>query len=484
MSKRPNVLILMTDQHRADLMTCAGNPLVPTPEMDRIAARGVRFSRAYCPYPVCVASRMSLLAGLYAHSTGAIDNEDRLDWRYRTVANHFAANGYLTALFGKMHFLDCHNHGFEYYLHINDWLSYLGPKAKHYADEIANHPLGQHFFKTVYDHGAGLPDVVDLWPGEKTSWVGNVNAWDFKHMASKLEPEDHLDAFLAREANKFLRRYKDQPLFAVVSLMKPHTPLFAPREWAEKYPVGRTELPSVGDISSYPPHIQRRIENFNRQDERRRKAHRAGYLANLAFVDTCIGLVYRELETLGLLDNTIVIYTSDHGEMGGDHGLFQKFCLFEPAVQVPLIVSWPGHLPEGKVTDALTEYMGLWPTLNELAGLPAPESTTLVPFEGAAERTDARSFANLCRDPDGPRPEAAFSEFALRTAMPQYMVRTDRYKYVYNEGSMCELYDYESDPGETINLIGRPDMKRVVDDHRERLLAWYDPARNPFRKVR
>lgn len=107
-TSKPNIVIIMTDQHRADLMTCADSDLVPTPNMDRIASRGVRFQNAYCPYPVCVASRMSLLTGLYSHSTGAIDNTDQLDWRYRTMANHFSENGYLTALIGKMHFNNAH----------------------------------------------------------------------------------------------------------------------------------------------------------------------------------------------------------------------------------------------------------------------------------------------------------------------------------------------------------------------------------------
>ncbi len=130
-TEKPNVLFIMTDQHRHDLMTCAGRDIVPTPNIDSIAERGVRFTNAYCPYPVCVASRMSMLSGLYAHHTGAINNTDRLDWRYRTIAHHFAASGYLTALIGKMHFNDAHKHCFQYYLSINDWLMYLGPKARH-----------------------------------------------------------------------------------------------------------------------------------------------------------------------------------------------------------------------------------------------------------------------------------------------------------------------------------------------------------------
>lgn len=480
MAGKPNVLLIMTDQHRADLMTCAGRDVVPTPNIDRIASRGVRFNNAYCPYPVCVASRMALLTGLYAHSTGAITNQDRLDWRYRTVAHHFAENGYLTALMGKMHFVDAHNHGFQYYLSINDWLMYLGPKAQHYANEIANHPLGPNFFKTVDDDGAGLPDVVGLWPG-RSPWVGNVEKWDFDDMASRLEPQDHLDMFIAREAAKFLNAYRQQPFFLVASFMKPHSPFYPPRQWAEKYPVDKMALPETGDVSQYPQHIQRRVENMAALGQKRQRAHRAGYYGNLAFVDTCVGYLYGALEKEGLVDNTIVVYTSDHGEMDGDHGLFQKFCLFEPSVRVPLIVSFPKHLPENRVTDSLIEYIGLYPTLSELAGVEPPRKTTLLDIPGAPQRLDAASFANVLRNPDLDGPSAAFSEYNLRSQVCEYMVRTRRYKYIFNHGSTHELYDHQADPGEFVNRINDPALKKVRDDLHEQLLAWYNPEKNPYR---
>ena len=479
-SDRPNVLFIMTDQHRADLMTCAGRELVPTPNIDRIASRGIRFTNAYCPYPVCVASRMALLTGLYAHSTGAITNNDRLDWRYRTMANHFAENGYLTALMGKTHFGDAHNHGFEYYMSINDWLMYLGPKVQHYANEIANHPLGPKFFDTVDDGGAGLPDIDGLWP-KGSPWVGNVERWNFDSMASQLEPEDHLDMFLARQAAKFITRYRRQPFLLVVSFMKPHSPFYPPRQWAEKYPIGKMKLPEVGDISQYPRHIQQRIKRTRALGEKRQRAHRAGYLGNLAFVDTCVGYVYDALEKEGLTDNTIVVYTSDHGEMDGDHGLYQKFCLFEPAVRVPLIVSHPNHLPQNKVTGALTEYFGLYPTLAELTGIESPKKTTLLDIPDAPTRMDAASFADVLRNPDMKGPDAAFSEFNLRSRTCEYMIRTRRYKYIFNHGSTHELYDHEADPGEFVNRINDPALKKVRDKLREQLFAWYNPEKNPYR---
>ena len=477
---RPNVLIIMTDQHRHDLMTCAGRDLVPTPAIDRIAQKGVRFTNAYCPYPVCVASRMSLLTGLYPHNTGAIDNVDPLDWRYRTIANHFADNGYLTGLIGKMHFNDAHNHGFEYYMSINDWLMYLGPKVQHYADEIASHQHTEHFFKTVNDSGAGFPDIEHLWQGP-SPWVGNVTRYGFDSVASKLEPDDHLDMFIARETQKFLKKNRNQPFFLVTSFMKPHTPFFPPAEFANKYPIDKIQLPDVGDYSTYPPHIRNRIKNYLNKNKKAIQAGRAGYLGNLAFADTCVGKVYDALHEQGLDDNTIVIYTSDHGEMDGDHGLWQKFCLFEPAVKVPLIVSYPKTIPQNKVTNALTEYIGIYPTLVDLTGINKPESTTLHPIENAPHKMDAASFAKIATNPETKGPDAAFSEYALRSKIPQYMVRTQRYKYVYNHTSTHELYDLQNDPGEYKNRIDDPNLKKIQTDLHNRLISWYNPQNNTYR---
>ena len=480
MKKRPNVLLIMTDQHRADLMTCAGNGLVPTPNIDRIARRGVRFANAYCPYPVCLASRSAMLTGLHAHTTGAINNCDRLDWRYRTMAHHFAEHGYLTSLIGKMHFNDAHNHGFDYYMSINDWLMYLGPKVRFYANEIASHPLCEGFFDWMMDDGAGFPDVAGLWSGP-SPWVGQVERYAFSNMASELEPEDHLDAFIARETCKFLRRYQEGPFFMVASFMKPHTPLFPPRQWAEMYPVDEMTLPDPGDIEQYPPHVQENVRSHLAFDRRLRQAHRAGYLGNLAFADTCIGQVCDELDSLGLWDDTIVLYTSDHGEMDGDHGLFQKFCLFDPAVRVPLIICHPESIPENQVAQALTEQIGLYPTLAELAGTAAPREPALVSFPGAPDRIEARSFADVVLDPRAEGPEAVFSEYNLRATPCQYMMRTKQHKYIMNEGSVDELYDLERDPGEFANLANDPSARATVSQMRERLVGWYDPSENPFR---
>lgn len=460
----PNVLIIMTDQHRWNYLTAAGKSPVPTPNIDHIASRGVRFSHAVCPYPVCAASRMALLSGCYAHSTGVINNLDLLPWNTPTVAHFFAHRGYHTGVIGKTHFNDGHTHGFQYFLGFNDWFMYLGPKMQGYADEIANNP-SPHFFETVNDDGAGLPELPSVW-GKKLPWAGHV-----KHIGlpSELAAEDQFDAFVAREACRFLERYGKEPFFLSANLLKPHTPFHPPQPWASKYPVSSQTLQPVGDITTYPKWLQRHIQHFQALGPERLKAWRAGYRGNLDYVDSCVGQIYQTLDRLGLVKNTIVIYTADHGEMDSDHGLYGKFCLFDPSVRVPLVISQPGTLPENKVSDALVEYIGLYPTLAELTGGSPPKNL------------DAQSFADLARNPEATGPEAIFSEYNLRSRIDCYMVRTKRYKYIHNNDDIPELYDLEADPRENRNRGAEHSLARVRNELHDRLMAWYDPSRNHYR---
>jgi choline-sulfatase len=470
---RPNVLILMSDQHRPEYMTAAGNATVPTPELDRIAARGVRFTNAICPYPVCAASRASLMTGLYPHTTAVINNSDRLSWQTRTIAHHFADAGYLTGLIGKMHFNDPHTRGFHYRLGFNDWFQYLGPKVRLFANDIANHSTAPQFFDTVNDDGSGLPELPALWDRWKGKgpWAGQVDRMPLDQ-GSQLDAEDSIDAFIARESVRFMddaSRTPNRPWLLVAGFLRPHPPLHAPREWAAQYPAAKMAIPDPGDLSRYPRHIQQRAERYRRLGEHRLKSAIGGYLANLAYLDTCLGQVYRALESRGLADNTIVVYTSDHGEMNGDHGLYGKFCMFRHSIGVPLIVSWPGRAPEGKTASALTEYFGLYPTLAELCGLPSPG------------RLDARSFAAAVRDPATHGPDAMFAEYNLRSRADCYMAATREWKYVWNHGDIAELYDLHSDPEERRNRAGEPGVARFEAEMKDRLFGWHNPERNPFR---
>jgi arylsulfatase A-like enzyme len=173
-----------------------------------------------------------------------------------------------------------------------------------------------------------------------------------------------------------------------------------------------------------------------------------------------------------------VVYTSDHGHLFGDHGLMGKFCLFEPAVRVPLILSHPPQLPQGASTPALTELLGLYPTVSELAGLPAPCRTRIVESLHTPERVEATSFASLARNPTLPGPAAVYSEYHLHGPVCSYMMRTHRYKYIHNQGGVDELYDEEADPGEYTNLVHDPRFRVEHEQLRQALFAWFDPAQN------
>jgi choline-sulfatase len=264
--------------------------------------------------------------------------------------------------------------------------------------------------------------------------------------------------------------------------MKPHAPLFPPKEFAERYPIDEVTLPQVGPIKSYPPHIQRRIQFTERIDPMLRRAQIAGYLGNLSFVDECIGIILDTLRDLSLEKDTIIVYTSDHGEMLGDHGLYQKFCMFEQAVRVPLIVSYPKKIPRNKVTKALTEYIGLYPTVAELAGINKPSAKTFSKMDSMPKKLDHDSFLDVMQNPLIDGSPAIFCEYNLRSPiLSQYMIRTKRYKYIHNSGSTHELYDLESDPQEYENRINDVDLNEIQKELRKRLYTWYDPDKNPYK---
>ena len=490
MKRPPNVLLLMSDQHRADLMSCVGNSLVPTPGIDKIASAGMLLENTYCPYPLCVASRMSFLTSLYAHNSGAIDNNDRLNWGFRTIAHHFSDNGYLTGLIGKMHFNDAHKRGFEYHLSVNDWLMYLGPKVRHYANQVANHdwmfhkgPDNYHEKSSVFDTGCSFPDLPDLWKNNNP-WIEDVTRWPVNQINSPLAAEDQLDSFITRETINFLKQNKSQPFFLVASFMMPHCPLYPPKKWADRFPIDSEVLPEIGDISKYPEHIKERINRHKSHGKPANLFHRAGYNRCLSFVDHLIGTIYDCLSELGLKDDTIVVYTSDHGEMDGDHGIFQKFCMFEPAIKVPLIISFPGRLPMGLTNEGLTEYIGLYPTLAELAGIPEPKEVYLpgakpeAPY--LASNFDGVSFVEQLLNPTAKGADAIFSEYSLKNLPNQYAVREMRYKYVHNHGSTHELYDLKKDPYEMENQINRHDLSETISRLKERLYNWYNPENNIY----
>ena len=463
--RKPNVLILMSDQHKRSCMGVCGDTTAVTPNLDSLARESVRFTNAYCTNPVCAPSRASIMTGLYTHHLESRSNSEAYSPKHKTIADRFNSAGYLTALIGKMHFVDAQTHGFSYKLEFNDWWQYLGPKVHLYADEVG-HP----------NSGAGLPQIRELWQEEGDPWKGHRKPDGRLGEAavgrpSLIEEQDHFESFVARESVKFLEDYarSDEPFLLISSFLKPHDPFMPAKRFAEMFQPEQMKLSSTwgkADLQHLPKRVRRAIEDCPSTPElkeaseaRKRMAY---YYGNLAQTDDCAGQILKALSRLGLDRNTIVVYTADHGEMLGDLGLWAKFQFYEGSCGVPLTVRIPGSVPG--VCDTPVSLISLSATLADLCK---------VPFPGPS---DGKSFAGLVRKPDsrleyGP----VFAEYSLGRDGAKYMIREGDYKYTYWVHDLHELYDLRSDPEEMRNLAEQPKYQATVERLKQALFAWHRP---------
>ncbi len=482
-NRRPrNVLWLLSDQHSVRALGCYGNHLVRTPRLDRLAAEGLAFDRAYCSYPVCVPARFTLLTGRYPHHHGAISNATPLPWRERTVAHHFGQAGYVTAFIGKLHPVDAQTHGFDYYIDFGHYYDYLGPKTEIFTRGMGADDSGSGSpWLTIYPHARqayGSP------ARDRSPWIrpDDPKRNEVLEWGEVLPEEEHFESFVAREAIRFLRTYRDEPFFLVTSFLKPHNPFAPPPEYAALYRPEEIPVPSwpAEHLARIPPQAKRRAAPHAGTPEGEAWARRflAAYYGNVSHLDACLGRVLDALEELGLAGETLVLYTTDHGELLYEHGLRGKFCFFEPSARLPLLVRLPGVVPAGARTRALVDQADFVPTLLEVCGV-APASRT-APLDG-------QSFARVLVDPAAPGKPFAFGEFALHTGRPFYMRRSDRWKYVYytvgqlGEEPAEELYDPDADPGELVNLAGDPALGEVVAGERRQLLEYLEAQGAPVR---
>ena len=414
---------------------------------------------------MCTPSRASLLTGLWSHHLEAQNNSEGYAPTHRTLAHHFHAAGYMTALVGKMHWVDAQTHGFDYKLDFNDWLQYLGPKAQLYADE-----LGQA------NSGSGLPGIEELWAEEGDPWKGHrtkdnrEGAVAVGHV-SLLPEEDHFDSFVARESIHFLQDFGkgEQPFFLIASFLKPHDPFMPAQRFADMFRAQDMTLPASwgkADLATLPAEVRRSIQ-FNGptpelRDPAEAKKRIALYYANLAQMDDCLGKVIQKLQAMDLENDTIICYTSDHGEMLGDLGLWQKFQFYEGSCGIPLLIRVPGR--RSGVCAAPVSLVSICSTLTELAGVPLPapnDGKSLVPYV----MTPGSSL------PYGP----VFAEYGLHSKQPKYMVRDGEWKYTFWVHDIPELYNLASDPQELHNLAALPAYAPQLAHMRRTLFAWHSP---------
>jgi choline-sulfatase len=457
-----NVLFLLSDQHRRSVMGIEGDTVAHTPHLDALAKQSIRFRSAYCSNPVCVPSRASIFTGLYTHSHKTWGNGTPWPFENKTVAHHFSRAGYMTASIGKMHFVDGQTHGFDYRLDFNDWYQALGPRVRQYAEEV-NWPAS----------GAGHPQIHNLWDSGDP-WKPVLTNDGRKGLVAVGRPSvmaerDHMESFITRESVRFLKDHgQKQPFFLVSGFLKPHDPYMPAERFAGMYDPSKVQLPKTWgkvDLASIPDEMRARIQKHDPtpelSDPDMAKRRIALYYGNVAQVDDSVGKILAALRETGLEDNTIVVYSSDHGEMLGDHGLFQKFVFYEPSAGVPLMVRVPGMAGQGSISSTPVNLVQLVATLTELCGLDVPSG-----LEG-------ESFVRDLRSPDRTRDTPTYAEFALSSPKGgRYMMRRGKYKYTHYMSDRPELYDLESDPDEMRNLAVLPEFRGVGEDLKAQLLDW------------
>jgi choline-sulfatase len=446
---RPNVLVIMSDEHAPQCSSPYGHPLVRTPALQRLAEEGVVFDAAYCNAPICAPSRASFMTGKHVHRVGAWDNWTPFASDAVTWAHLLRAAGYRVLLDGKMHFVGPDTlHGFERQL-TRDSTSRIGAFGKGERideDEIAA------FRRRVEEAGPGR---------------------------SRHAPFD--DA-VAAAGIEWLRDEAagSEPWCLVVGLLAPHFPLIAPEaSFARYYPDG-VDLPAVpgadaADGEAHPAHARMRhfFGLYGLSDEQIRRA-RAAYYALIGDTDARVGALLSALAETGQADRTLVIYTADHGEMAGEHGLWWKNSFFEESSRVPLIVRWPGRLRGGGRVGGVVSLVDLARTLIDVAGAEDPGDLDGDSLLGVLERVGEGGATEragaLWKD------EALCEYYGPATDRPHRMLRRGRWKYCYYYGEPGELYDLEADPHERRNRAADPVCATIAGHLQRRVLEGWDPA--------
>ena len=417
-------------------MGCSGHPIVQTPNLDRLAARGTRFTNAYSNSPICVPVRAAIATGRYPHQTGYWDSVLAYDGRERSWAHQLRDAGHEVVSIGKLHYQSAENdNGFTDIRHPMYILNGVGFVEALLRDDPPPYDAARDYAEEL---GAGSTNYTDydLVVCEATcDWLRTVGS----------QPHD-------------------KPWVLSASFVSPHYPLIAPAEFLALYPPEAMPLPFAYEPDERPTHagVTPIISTYDYdryfETEQQVRLAIAGYYALTTFLDAQIGRILDTLDACGLTDSTRIIFTSDHGDMLGNHGIWAKSVMYEDSVAVPFIMAGP-DVAEGAVEEAPVSLVDLYPTIVDAAGLPVgPElagQSLLQPLPAnrtvLSEHHDAGSYAAA------------------------YMLRQNRWKYVYHVGHVPQLFDMVADPHELNDLGTHPDYAGVVSDFEAQLRAMFDP---------
>ena len=442
-----NVLFISADDHAAHALGCYGNELIRTPNLDRLAARGARFTHAYTNAPLCTPSRQSLITGRYPHASGVTLLQTPLAEEQVTIADYLKERGFQTGAVGKMHFNSQLKHGFDYRIDGADHDAYLEQKPPRKIPEGT--PVKPHW-NPLHDP-ARLYLNADTLPGN-----GYPRATNWERQG--YYDDDFVGTYFVNRAADFIRENRKNRFCLWLSFYEPHAPYNFPVEYAGKFDPSDMPLPEMGpDDDRWVPAV------FRELNEEQKRGIIASYYTSVEYLDVNVGRILRVLEEEGLDRDTLVVYVGDHGYLLGHHGAFEKQTMWDEALRIPMIVRDP-RLEPSTVT-ALVEMLDLVPTILDTLGvdpMPTAQGRTLVPLlRGETDRH--RDFI--------------FSQYHADNLAG---VRTERWKYMFTTGAHDlsflfptgygpsgrhqRLFDLRQDPAEFTNLAADPQHKAVLED--------------------
>jgi arylsulfatase A-like enzyme len=495
-----NILFLMCDQLRYDHLSCFGHPRLHTPNLDALAARGVRFDRAYVNSPVCGPSRMSYYTGRYVHSHGASWNFVPLKAGEMTIGDHLRPLGVRSVLVGKTHMradlAGMARLGIDPNSMIGVRIGECGFDPYERDDGI--HPYSGHdpdprYNAYLREHGFDGDNPWEAWANSTQDADGTLRSgWFLKYSnrAARIPDEHSETPYITRRAMDFIREAGDQPWCLHVSYIKPHWPYIVPEPYASMYtaadalPVVRSEGERENPHPVYAAMMKHRVSQVFSRDGVR-DAVMPGYMGLIKQIDDQMGVLFRFMEERGLMENTMIVFTSDHGDYLGDHWMGEKDLFHEPVIRAPLIVYDPdprADVTRGTVCHAMVEAVDLAPTfLDACGGTPVPhviDGASLRPLLFGEQPADWRRHV-VCEY------DFAFqdSRIALGTKPIDSwmrMISDGRWKYVLFEGFRPMLFDLATDPNEFRDLGADPGYEDVRARLHEELFRW---ARRPRQRV-
>jgi len=460
--QRPNILILYTDQQRWDAFEVNGNPDIRTPNLNRLAAEGLNYDHHFVQNPVCMPSRISFLTGQYPSALRITHMAVPVPEDLMTLPKLLKRWGYRTANIGKLHFLPHANrdhrvphpeYGFDH-LEISDepgcyddaYFAWVRRKAPQELDKIS----------------VGLPPATEVWHrimGIRDGIMHPKERFPKHPIPFRSRSDLTHTAFVAEQTIEFIRRTAGTPFLCISGFYSPHSPWVAPKEWIDLYDPDSLRLPE------FPPEVDAR-RGEGRFDDAELRAARQGYYAMVSEVDHHVGRILDALEESGIADNTIVVFTSDHGEWLGEHLRYGKgYPALDCISRVPLIIRWRAGIGRpGRTVHRIVEQIDVLPTLLRYAAIPCPPHLQGSPLP----------------EEDPPEGADAGDPIALTEHNRWKSVRVPGYRYVCEADGSESLFDLRRDPGAYHDISGEPEAAGILADVRHRLLKRLLEAERPL----